>query len=73
MNFPINTIGIRNIFTHPSLRLTVYYLKAGTIMKLHDHNQMNVVSVVLSGEMEAKVYRKEVEGNREMAEKMEAK
>lgn len=46
-----NAIGIRNIFENPNLRLTVYYLQEGNIMKLHDHNEMHVISKVLSGKI----------------------
>ncbi len=44
-------IGIRNLFENPNLRLTVYYLEEGTVMKLHDHNEMYVVSKVLRGRL----------------------
>jgi hypothetical protein len=44
-------IGIRNLFEDPNLRLTVYYLEQGNIMKLHDHNEMHVVSKVLRGRL----------------------
>lgn len=49
-------IGIRNILLHRSLRITIYYLPQGKIMKLHDHPTMEVVNYVLKGSMQAKIY-----------------
>lgn len=44
-------IGIRNILIQGPLRITIYYLPQGQIMKLHDHPQMEVVNYVIKGAM----------------------
>lgn len=49
-------IGIRNIFEFDSMRMTIYYLPQGEVMKLHDHPRMQVISYVLRGKMEARIY-----------------
>lgn len=59
MKAPLNkkSIGIRNIYEHPELRLTIYYLSKGSTMKLHDHNNMYVTSKILHGKMQASLYK----------------
>lgn len=49
-------IGIRNILIHGPLRITIYYLPQGGIMRLHDHPQMEVVNYVIKGSMQANIY-----------------
>lgn len=49
-------VGICNIMDQYPLRITVYYLPQGEIMKLHDHPTMEVVSYLLQGKMQAQLY-----------------
>lgn len=63
MGFKINMlrkvttgVGIRTLFDYEDLRISLYYLPIDTVMKLHDHHDMQVISYVLEGRMEAKLY-----------------
>lgn len=49
-------IGVRNILIQGPLRITIYHLPQGKIMKLHDHPQMEVVNYVIKGTMQANIY-----------------
>lgn len=37
---PKRGVGIQNILLYKDLRLSVYYLPAGEVMRLHDHPKM---------------------------------
>jgi hypothetical protein len=50
------SMGIRTIYAHPHLRLTIYRVPQSTIMKLHDHPNMNVLSYIIEGSMLASIY-----------------
>lgn len=56
-------VGICNFYAEQALRVTAYYLPQGEIMKLHDHPQMEIISYMLRGKMQASVYT-HVEDNR---------
>ena len=63
MGFKINMlrkittgVGIRTLFDFQDLRISLYYLPTDTVMKLHDHHNMQVISYILEGAMEAKLY-----------------
>jgi quercetin dioxygenase-like cupin family protein len=49
-------IGIRNILMYNALRVTLYYMPKGEIMKLHDHPKMSVINFIAKGKMEAQLY-----------------
>jgi hypothetical protein len=49
-------VGFRNILEKKGLRITIYLLPAGEIIKLHNHPAMLVVSYVVQGCLEAKLY-----------------
>ena len=47
-------VGIRTIYSHKNLRLSVYHLPKNLIMKMHDHPSMQVMTYVLAGNMKAR-------------------
>jgi quercetin dioxygenase-like cupin family protein len=49
-------IGIRNIFEKGGLRITLYYMPEGEIMKLHNHPSMLVITYILHGNLQAEMY-----------------
>jgi hypothetical protein len=49
-------IGYRNVLEKKGLRITIYFLPAGETIKLHNHPAMLVVSYVVQGRLEAKLY-----------------
>ncbi len=51
-----NEVGICNILDEFPLRITVYYLPQGEVMKLHDHPRMEIINYLLKGKMKANLY-----------------
>jgi hypothetical protein len=49
-------IGYRNLLEKKGLRITLYFLPAGETIKLHNHPAMLVVSYVVEGQLQAKLY-----------------
>lgn len=55
---PINSrsIGARNIFSHPELRLSIFHIPHKKTMKLHNHPKMHVLTYILHGNMLASLF-----------------
>lgn len=53
----LQPLRIISFFSHPLVRVSMYYIPFGQIMTIHNHPEMCVISSVIKGSMEGKFYR----------------